>query len=170
MTEETKQEKNSQLIAALREGISVVQMIVFKELRNLLSKKHTDQAPTYAPMLAGALVNELFGSINTEEKFLAFHKENKATIEQQFLALPEELPGLCKYITDALRIQVLCDNQEGEDSSHCLLRAEEWGILQKEREVPLPSTFMTIIRMLGEQYNFITPPVQITPEDDAIVH
>ena len=44
------------------------------------------------------------------------------------------------------------------------------GILVEEREVPLPSIFMTVVRLLGEEHNLIIPPVQITPEQDQMVH
>ncbi len=36
----------------------------------------------------------------------------------------------------------------------------------EERDIPLPSTFMTSVRELGKQHNLLIPPVQITPEQD----
>ncbi len=67
MSSETP-EKQSQLLAVLREGVSVVQMIFFKELRAGLSGKHPDQDPTYLSMLTGAIVNEVFGTVNPDRE------------------------------------------------------------------------------------------------------
>jgi hypothetical protein len=159
----------SKLLTILQEGVGLVQMILFKELRNLLGKKHKERDIFYLSMLAGAVTNELFGTRNPEEKFRIFREENAALIEQELLGLAQDLPDLRSSITDALRIQTLCDHQAGNDSSANLTRANELGILVKDREIPLPSTFMTLIRMLGEQHGLIIPPVLITPEEDRMV-
>jgi hypothetical protein len=159
----------SQLLTVLHEGVGLVQMILFKELRTLLGKKFTGKDIVYLSMLAGAITNELFGSQNPEEKFQTFRQENGALIEQELLGLAEDLPALRENITDALRIQTLCDSQAGRDSSANLIRAAELGLLVNDREIPLPSTFMTMIRMLGEQHGLIIPPVLITPEEDKTV-
>jgi len=76
------------------------------------------------------------------------------------------LPQLCLYITDALRVQTLCDKQEGIEDPGVLQTAESLGMLVKDRNIPLPSAFMTLVRGLGEQYQLIIAPVQISPEDD----
>ncbi len=161
-------EKKSQLIASLREGIAVVQMVLFKEMKARLTKK---QPLKNHSMLAGSITNEVFGNQNQEKKFVAFRQENLGNIELELLNLSADLPKFCENITDALRIQTLCDHQEGEDSSGTLIRAKELDILIEERETPLPSTFMTIVRLLGEEHNLIIPPVQITSEqDNSIMH
>ncbi len=46
-----------------------------------------------------------------------FVKENWGEIEQELLNIKEELAPLCPLLTDALRIQTLCDHQEGDDGS-----------------------------------------------------
>jgi hypothetical protein len=164
-------EKNSQLLTILQEGVGLVQMILFKELRALLGRKYSDRDIIYLSMLAGAITNEVFGSLNPEEKFRIFKDENNALIEQELFGLAHELPTLRPNITDALRIQTLCDSRMGNDSAANLTRANELGILEREREIPLPSTFMTMVRELGEQHGLIIPPVLITPEDDKnILH
>ncbi len=144
-------------------------MILFKELRTLLGKKYCDKDIIYLSMLAGAITNELFGSKNPERKFRIFREENRALIEQELLALAQELPVLRPNITDALRIQTLCDNQSGVDSTINLTKADGLGILERGRDIPLPSTFMTTVRTLGEQHGLIIPPVLITPEEDRSV-
>jgi len=163
--------KKSQLITSLRDGIALVQMILFKEIKNKLTKDHPLKDRTFISLLAGSITNEIFATHNPEEKFVTFKNENRGEIEQELLNLRNDMPELCVKITDALRIQTLCDHQEGEDSSGLLVRAKELGILIEEREVPLPSTFMTTVRLLGEEHNLIIPPVQISREQDrSIVH
>jgi hypothetical protein len=164
-------EKKSQLLSSLREGVSIVQMVFFKEVRTNLIKKRPELDKTQLAMLAGSVTNEVFGTQNPEEKFVRFCKENWGDIEQQLLNLKEELAPLCTLLTDALRIQTLCDHQEGGDSSATLLRAKELDFLIEERDIPLPSLFMASVRELGKQHNLLIPPVQITPEqDDSMVH
>ncbi len=165
MTEEKTLHK-SELIAILREGVAVVQMVLFKELRSLFETKHADKDRINRSMLVGAIINKLFGTENPEERFQQFNSENKAVIEQEILSLPEQFPLLRINITDALRVQTLCDNQEGMADTYILQQAEEMGILVKGREIPLPSTFMTLIRKLGEEHGLTIAPSQINTKDD----
>lgn len=163
--------KKPQLLAALREGVAVVQMVVFKEIRTSLNNKKPNLDKIQLSMLTGSITNEIFGTQNPEEKFSRFRKENWGEIEQELLNLKDDIPDLCNHITSALRIQTLCDHQEGGDSSTTLIRAKEFGFLLEELEIPLPSSFMTAARELGNQYNLTIPPVEITPEQDkSIVH
>lgn len=164
-------EKNSQLLAALREGIAIVQMVLFKELREKLTEKKPECDKAHLSMLAGSIINEIFGTQNPEEKFARFRAENRADIEQELLSLGNDHPAICQHVTDALRIQTLCDHQEGIESSTSLVLAKENGFLHEEREIPLPSSFMTSVRELGKQHNLIIPPVEISPEQDSsMVH
>ena len=168
MTAESSQKKSA-LIQVLREGIGVVQMVIFKELRTSFAEKYPDRDITSRSMLVGAIINRMFGMENPEAKFKKFSQDNKAVIEQELIDLPRNHPALLNRITDALRIQVLCDNQEGEDSTMVLQRAEEFGYLVKNREIPLPSTFMTLIRRLGEEHGLTIAPVQVNTEDDSLM-
>lgn len=162
---------SGKLVASLREGVAIIQMIFFKELRKIIVEKHADKDTPYISMLCGAATNEIFGTRNMEEKFETFRTANLADIEQLLLSVGSEMPAMRKVLTDALRIQVLCDSQEEHDSSATLTNASQLGILVQDREIPMPSTFMTIVRTLGEQNQLIVPPIQITPEDDkAMVH
>ena len=165
-------ENKSQLISVLREGLSVVQMIVFKEMRASLAGKYPERAPGELSMLAGAITNELFGSLNPEARFVQFRQDNWAIIEQELLSLPTDKPELCAPISDALRIQALCDSHEdSEDNSAVLTRAHNLGILIPDRDIPLPSSFMTMIRALGKEHNLITPPEQTNSDQDReIIH
>jgi hypothetical protein len=162
----------SQLIPALREGIGVIQMIVFKEIRTQLARKQPDGDATHLSRLAGTITNELFGTPNPEEQFARFRRENWGTIEQELLSLGIDSPGLRAPITDALRVQALCDSQEGlGDDATALARADALGILDRDRDIPLPSTFMTMVRELGRQHNLIIPPMPMdTAPGPGMVH
>ncbi len=122
-------------------------------------------------MLAGAITNELFGSHNSEEKFQIFRNQHQGTIEQELLNLKNEIPQLTAPLADALRVQTLCDNQEGVDSAHVLKQADSFGILAQDRELPLPSAFMETVRKLGAEHNLIIPPVDIdAAEEQNLLH
>ncbi len=164
-----EKEKQSHLIGVLREGITIVQMILFKEVRENLTKKHANLQDRDISMLAGSITNELFGTINRDEKFQTFRSKHLGLIEQELLSLAEELPKIRPFLSDALRVQTLCDGQEGNDNPRLLKKADELGILVSERDIPLPSIFMTRVRELGSNYNLIIPPVQIKPEEDSVL-
>lgn len=163
--------KKSQLIRALQEGVGIVQMVFYKEVRTRLMAKKPELDKEHLVMLAGSIVNEVFGTQNPAEKYARFRHENWGDIEQELLYIKEESAALCPLLTDALRIQTLCDHQEGCDSSATLVHAKQLDFLQEERDIPLPSTFMVAVRELGKMHNLLLPPMQITPEqDDSIVH
>jgi hypothetical protein len=143
----------------------VVQMVLFKELRALLTRKNPARDTSSLALLSGAITNEVFGSLNREKVFQDFRQQNRAEIEQELLGLAQQLPALGAPLTDALRVQVLCDEMEGKDSAHLLLQATEIGLLIKERDIPLPTTFMAMTRALGDTYRLITAPVEIPPDD-----
>ena len=160
-------DKNSQLVQSLREAVSLVQMILFKEIRTHLEKAQQRSDQKECAMLAGSITNEVFGTPNPETRFKTFREKNWGVIEQELLSLHDNYAFLCRHITDALRIQTLCDSQEGEDSSQSLVKAKEYGYLLEDREVPLPSIFMSLIRELGKEHGLIVPPVQISEKDDT---
>ena len=164
-------QNQSKLIGALREGVALVEMVFFKEVKGLLEKKYPDKDLSSHLMLAGAITNELFGTPNPEEKFVAFRRENREVIEEEMGGLAENLPHLRNALTDALRVQALCDKQEGVEDPGVLQASEALGILVKDRNLPLPSAFMTLVRGLGEQYQLVVAPVKISPEEDqSLLH
>jgi hypothetical protein len=158
--------KNSRLIPILREGIAVVQMILFKSLKPVIARNHPDLDSSAQTMLNGAITNEIFGSHNTEEKFLAFRNQYRGLIEQELLGIHQELPQLRDTLADALRTQVLCDNQEDIDSTDILTQANTLKILPADREIPLPSAFMETVRTLGALHKVIIPPVEIDTTEE----
>jgi hypothetical protein len=143
------------LIPALREGVAVVKMILFKELKPYLGEKYPQRGAEFAGRLSGAVINELFGTPNPDSTFAAFAQAHRVIIHDELGLLAVRHPNLRIALTDALRIQFLCDHQENIDSSAVLSRADELGILVVDREVPLPATFMNMIRALGNRVNLL---------------
>lgn len=166
-----KEKPGSRLIPVLREAICVVQMVLYKELRSLLTGRYPERDALSVAMLTGAVTNELFGSLNEEEKFQDFRRRNRGAIEQELLGLAQTLPGLAAPLTDALRMQALCDQAMDENkekmNKKLLTQAAEIGLLLQERDLPLPSTFMTMARALGERHQLIVAPMEISQEDDT---
>ncbi len=151
-------EVENKLIPSMREGINVVKMIFFKKFSGLLSEKYPDQEKKYVSMLSGAVLNDLFGTPNLEEPFKSFSERNKRRIEEELAGIAHNLEYMLIPLTDALRMQFLCDSQEGNDGSIILSRAEDLGILLKDRELPMPHHFMELVRRLGSSYNLIVAP------------
>ena len=123
-SEDSKEAKQSRLIASLREGVAVVQMIFFKQLRIQLTESHPTFDEKQISMLTGSIINEVFGTPNSEPHFMAFRKKQWALIEQDLLILKTLVPQLIASLTDAIRVQTLCDSQENIDSSDVLLRGK----------------------------------------------
>jgi hypothetical protein len=154
---ESPLEVEHRLIPVLREGVEIVKLIFFKNLKSYLGRKYPDREQSYINRLTGAILNELFGTPNTEQVFSAFVEENRSRIEEEMESLATSLPELRIPLTDALRTQFLCDHQEGVDSSPVLYRAKELGILIIDREVPLPAQFMSLVRRLGGTLGILAP-------------
>ena len=144
-------------IPSLREGVDMVKMIFFKDLKNYLQGKFKEKEPAYCGMLAGAMMNELFGTPNLDEKFKSFTHENSERIRQELGNVAHEFKDLCILLTDALRIHFLCNHQEEieDNNEEILVKAKEYGILIEERDVPLPKGFMELIYTVGKARGLI---------------
>jgi hypothetical protein len=163
---DTNSTEDSRLLPILREGVAVIQMIFFKQVKETVSKTYADLDPQSQTMLSGAITNEVFGSQNMEEKFLSFRNKHQGLIEQELIDIKDKIPQIIPALSDALRIQVLCDNQEGKDSTHLLKQAHSFGLLPVDRDVPMPSAFMETVRSLGAVYKLIIPPVEIDTAEE----
>lgn len=149
-------EVESKLIPIMREGVDVVKMILFKKLRMHLSEKYSLRDTQFINRLTGAIINDLFGTPNTQEPFASFVEENLLFIKREMSEIHNEFREMCIPLTDALRVQFLCDSQEGLDSSAVLARAKKLGILLVEREVPLPAKFIHLVRRLGASHDLLS--------------
>ncbi len=155
MTEEVEKE----FIPSLREGVDVVRMIFFRGMKDYLAEEYPDQDEDYPGMCAGAIMNELFGTPNPEKEFADFAADNREMIERELKGVSYRFPELCMPLTDALRMHFLCNEQEGIIGDHeaVLRRARAIGVLQEDREVPLPNGFMELVGRLGKAYGFLNP-------------
>ncbi len=140
----------NRLIPILREGIHVIKMVLFKTVRNGLAERHPHQERSFINQLTGAVINEIFCTPNHEEPFLSFTITNRPLIDEGMKRIADDFPELRIPLTDALRVQFLCDSQEGLDNPTMLTQARDLGILIVERDIPLPDHFMTLARSLGE--------------------
>ena len=148
-------EFESKLVPIMREGVVIIKMELFRQLKARLSTKYNSREPSYIGKLSGAVINELFATPNDEKSFARFAKQNRTQIKEEIKNIAIELKELRIPLTDALRIHVICDYQKGIDSSSILVRAQELGILISEREMPLPKNFLNMVRKLGKSISLL---------------
>jgi hypothetical protein len=148
-------EPKSKLLPVLRDAVSIVKMVLFKELKKHLKHEYPQEDATGISRLAGAVVNELFGTPNTSTQFAQFAAENEQRIQSELDKLSVNFEYLKIPLTDALRVQFLCDSLEGIDSGPALKKAESISMLMVERDVPLPKTFMAMVRRVGAAHNIL---------------
>lgn len=160
-------EIQGRLIPVLREGVDIVKMVLFKELKSHLAKAYPSREPGFGARLSAAMLNDLFGVENLMEPFAGFKREHQALITEELRAIPRRFGELRIPLTDALRVQFLCDSREGIDSEAVLVRANELGILMIDRDIPLPRFFMNLVRRLGVAHKILDPEAVLAiPEDD----
>jgi len=148
-------ESQRKLVPILCEGIDVVKMIFFKKLKIYLVEKYPHREAGYAGKLAGTIINRLFGTSNMERGFTAFQEDNAPIIEDELSRLAVAFPEMRIPLTDALRTQFLCDQQEGIDSSSILTQAQTLGILMVDRDIPMPAQFIHLVRELGSKLDLL---------------
>jgi len=156
--EENWEQLDNKLLPPMREAIDMVRMVVYDALRKDLAQREPAVVEAgEIKLLAGAVVNSLFGTPNTEGKAIDFAAANRELVEEELRSLGERFPNHRGYITDALRMLAICDNQEGRNSLPSLLMARALGILLEDRPLPLPSSFMITVRALGAQSGLLVP-------------
>ena len=158
----------SKLIPILREGVEIVKMISFKKLKDALAKKHPDHEAAFLAKIAGALINTIFGAPPHEEPFAVFARSHANLIAHEQAKVGAMLEELRIPLTDALRIQALCDHQEGQDSTATLQQAQALGILLADRDLPMPHSFIELVRRLGSGFGLLLPPLPDT--ENAATH
>jgi len=157
-----------QIVPALREGIDIIKMVLFRELRPLLQARCKQKEPNYANRLAGAVINDLFGVSLVGEAVEDFGNKNQAAVETASSIVATDLEHLRIPLTDALRIQFLCDSHEGIDSTSVLKRAQQKNILIAERDAPMPGAFMNIVRSFGRAYGILENELPTPPADNQM--
>ncbi len=157
---------DNKLLPVMREAIITVQMLLFKELRQSVHDRYVDQAEPHHTHLAGAVINNLFGTQPIDHAVTVFAMNNRELVERELREIAERCQVLLPLLTDALRMKTICDNHEGIHSIPSLLMAKALGILQEERPLPLPSTFMLQVRTLAASHGLIEPMQAASPPEE----
>ncbi len=157
---------DSKLIPVMREAVLTVQMVLYKSLKESMAKRFADWTENEQARLAGAVVNNLFGSEAVDPEVTAFAQDHRELVEEELRGLADSCGGLLPFLTDALRMQTICDNQEGTHSVGSLLMAQALGILKEDRPLPLPSTFMLSVRNLAAVHGLIEQVQAAPPPED----
>jgi len=169
MTQESTENKpmvDNKVLPVMREAVTTVQMVLFKVLRQSMHDRYVDQNDIYHTQLAGAVINNLFGTQPMDEGVAVFASNNRTLVERELHELKSSVKELIPIITDALRMKTICDNQEGIHSIGSLLIAKALGILQEERDLPMPSTFMLQVRTLASVHGLVES-MEATPPPEA---
>ncbi len=155
----TSPEFESRLLPILREAVDIVKMLFFSRIKQTLGKRYSDTDARILGKVAGAVINELFGVCNPDPEFAAFRVEQKELIEETMQTVPEFIEELHIPLSDALRVSVLCDFQEdGLDNATALAKAKDLGILLHKREMPMPNSFLDMVRRVGKAHGLVIPP------------
>ena len=158
---------DNKVIPVMREAVTTVQMVLFKLLRQSVHDRYADQTDDFHNQLAGAVINNLFGTQPLDAAITTFGASNRELVERELRELSVTVHALIPIITDALRMKTICDNQEGIHSIPSLLMAKALGILQEERQLPLPSTFMLQVRTLATAHGLIEPMETTPPPEEG---
>lgn len=154
---ENKTKVEGDLVPTLRQGIDIIKMVLFKELKPHMEKNYPQLEPEETGRLTGAVINNLFGIEDMEMSVEQFTAANQHLIDAEVAAFAENFDHLRIPLTDALRVQYLCDSHVGINSETILEKADKMKILISERDVPLPGAFMSIVRSFGVAYNILEP-------------
>ena len=156
------------IVPVMREAVIMVRMVLFQRLRKNIRQRYQDWPEREQTWLTGAVLNNLYGAEADDQQVNLFARRHRQLIEEELRGLCGRITDLLPYITDSLRMQTICDNHEGIQSIPCLLLAKELGILDEERTLPLPSTFMLSVRKLGAEYGLVQA-MKATPQPDEVI-
>ncbi len=165
VVKEAAPEFDDKIIPVMREAVVMVQMILYRRLKEDVQTRYQDWSDLDKKWLAGAVVNNLFGTEAADPEVNAFARKQRELIEQELRELKSRVSDLVPHLTDAMRMQTICDNHEGIHSIPCLLMAKELDLLDEERVLPMPSTFMIAVRKLGAEYGLVEAMEATPPED-----
>lgn len=152
---ESRERLDSKVIPVMREAVVTVHLVLFRQLKKALAESYSDWGSQDFSQLVGCIVNDLFGTPTDDPESASFARKHRDVIEKELWRITENVPDMLPFLTDALRMQTLCDHEEGINSLPTLLRARTVGVLQEERTLPMPSTFMLSVRQLGSKHGLI---------------
>lgn len=143
--------------ALMREAVLTVRMVLHRHLLRGLDKRHPGLSAGQRVQLCGAVINNLFGTRPEDAAIASFGRSQRELVEEELRALARHAEALRPILTDALRMHIICDEQEDINSMASLLMARTLGILEEERPLPLPSTFMLAVRTLAVAEGLVHP-------------
>ena len=136
----------NRVLPLMREAVLMARMLLHRHLLADLAARRPELAEGERTLLAGAVGNNLFGTAPEHDGAEAFARNRRVLVEEELRALSGHLGKLAPLLTDALRMHCICEEQEGRNAAASLLMARALGILDGERPVPMPSTFMLSVR------------------------
>lgn len=148
---------DNKLLPVMMEAVVMVQMLLFKQFREDVRLRYPHRPEPFAAHLAGAAINNLFGTQPVDPAVSAFASSHRDLVEAEMRGLAGRFPSLLPLLTDALRMKTICDNQQGVHSIPSLLMAKALGLLIEERDLPMPSTFMLQVRYAAAEHGLIAP-------------
>ena len=157
MAQADGERRENTVLPLMREAVLMVRMLLHRHLLADFASRRANMAPEERVRLAGALVNNLFGTQPEDSSVAAFAQQERALVEEELRGLAARTGKLGPLLTDALRMHCICDEQEGRNSTASLLLAQTVGLLDLERPVPLPSTFMLSVRALAVAEGLVQP-------------
>lgn len=130
---------DSKIIPVMREAVTTVQMILFQRLKASISRRYPDRREEDRVRLAGAVVNNLYGSETADPQVTCFARRHRELIEEELRGLGKQVPELIPHITDSLRMQTLCAiiRKVFTPSPACCLPGN-WGYWTKSGNFPCP--------------------------------
>lgn len=149
--------RDGRVRALMREAVLTVRMVLHRHLLRGLDKRHPELSAEQRVRLCGAVLNNLFGTRPEDAAVASFGRRQRELVEEELRGLARHAEGLRPILTDALRMHTICDEQEGVNSMPSLLMARALGILEEERPMPLPSTFMLGVRNLAVAEGLVHP-------------
>ena len=159
---QTGQVQDNRVLPLMREAVLMVRMVLHRRLLSGLAGRRPDLSAPDAAQLCGAVINNLFGTRPEDAGIARYARAHQELVEEELRSLARHVGELKPILTDALRMQVICDEQEGINSTGSLLMAKALGLLDTEQPLPLPSTFMQAVRKLAvaEGLVQVMPPLQ----------
>lgn len=135
-------------------GVDNVRLVLYKVLTDNFLKKYQEKGEEFSKNLAGAAVNEIFGSHN--DASLKTFEENRNNIVEEIECLGTKHSELKRAITDAIRVLIqasaMLSGKLLKNQHEIFNNAIERGIFIKGGDNPKPETFLKMTEELCRNY------------------
>ena len=144
------------LVPSLRKAMQLIKIVVYVKVKKISVQHQPKFDENAIRQLTAQFMNIMFDAQYPTGKFSDI--AGLEDVQQIILSVSLEHPELTTLITDTLRIQYLCDQETGLDRKEPLVNAEKLGILQVDRSIPLPKSFIELANRLGNDYGLNRQP------------